>query len=220
MPTARYWRFNITAVDGGTFASASEFQLYASADGTGTNLSLAGTASQTGDGAVGPASSAKDGSTATEAGSSFTAPGPYIWTIDLGSAQDVNSAGIITQRIVPNRTAKDFTVQYSSDNTNWTTARAITGQTGWTEFERRVFAFQVYAASGTVRDSAGNFAARAVRLYRRDTGALLGATTSNATTGAFSVQTEYSGACTVVVLDADGGAANALIFDRITPVAV
>lgn len=43
--------------------------------------------------------------------------------------------------------------------------------------------------SGTVKDEAGNFAARLVRAYRRSDGALAGQIVSNATTGAYSITT-------------------------------
>lgn len=137
MPIARYWRFNVTAVDGGSYASAAEFQLYSSTDGTGTNLCLGKTATQTGDSSVGSASGANDDNTNSEAGSTFT--GSYIWSVDLGSPGFVGSAGIVAQQVVPNRTAKDFTVQYSTDNSNWQTASTHTNQTGWVQFERRTF---------------------------------------------------------------------------------
>lgn len=41
--------------------------------------------------------------------------------------------------------------------------------------------------SGTTKDSAGAFAPRAVRVYRKSDGALAGATTSHSTTGAFAI---------------------------------
>lgn len=43
--------------------------------------------------------------------------------------------------------------------------------------------------SGVVRDSAGSYAAKTVRVYRRDSGALVGQTVSNASTGAWSITT-------------------------------
>lgn len=43
--------------------------------------------------------------------------------------------------------------------------------------------------SGTVKNEAGNFAARMVRAYRRSDGALAGQIVSNATTGAYSITT-------------------------------
>ena len=70
--------------------------------------------------------------------------------------------------------------------------------------------------SGTVKDSTGAFAARTVRAYRRSDGILTGSTTSNGTTGAFTVNA-YDGTPHFTTAF-DSGAENALIFDNITPV--
>lgn len=135
---ARYWRLNATEVDGSTeYASLTKFQLYASTDGTGTNLCVGASASQSGDGAVGAAAAGIDNNTNNEAGSSL--PLPWTFTVDLGSAKDVKSLGIVAQRVVPNRTPKTFTLEYSANNVDWTVASSFTGQTGWTEYQRRVF---------------------------------------------------------------------------------
>lgn len=58
------------------------------------------------------------------------------------------------------------------------------------------FPDEYISVSGTVKDSAGNFASRLVRVYRRDTGALVGASVSNPTTGAYKVIAANSGTTT------------------------
>lgn len=55
--------------------------------------------------------------------------------------------------------------------------------------------------SGNVKDSAGANAARTVRLYRRDTGALVGSTTSNGTTGNYTINCPSLDEVTVIALD-------------------
>lgn len=60
-----------------------------------------------------------------------------------------------------------------------------------------------YFVSGVVHDNAGNGVARTVRGYRRDTGALIGTTVSNASTGAYTLELTYGGEVQVVMLDAD-----------------
>ena len=57
--------------------------------------------------------------------------------------------------------------------------------------------------SGTVKDSVGNLAPRAVRAYRKSDGALSGATTSDPTTGAFSIPALDGTAHFAVVHDCD-----------------
>ena len=61
------------------------------------------------------------------------------------------------------------------------------------------------AVSGTILDTNGNPVARTVRVYRRDTGALLGETNSSPTTGAYSVSNAYAGEVQVVMLDDAAG---------------
>lgn len=74
-----------------------------------------------------------------------------------------------------------------------------------------------YEISGNVKDAAGANAARVVRAYRRDTGALAGSATSDAGTGNYALTTEYEGEHTLVFLDDDAGTAyNALALDRVT----
>lgn len=74
-----------------------------------------------------------------------------------------------------------------------------------------------YQISGNIKNDAGANAARVVRAYRRDTGVLVGSTTSDAGTGNFTLTTEYPGEHTVVYLDDDDGTAhNALVLDRVT----
>ena len=55
--------------------------------------------------------------------------------------------------------------------------------------------------SGTILDSNLTPAVRTLRVYRRDTGALLGETTSSPTTGAWAFSDPYTGEVQVVMLD-------------------
>lgn len=55
--------------------------------------------------------------------------------------------------------------------------------------------------SGNIKDSSGANAARTVRAYRRDTGALVGSTTSNGTTGNYTIDCSTDTEVTVVALD-------------------
>ena len=70
--------------------------------------------------------------------------------------------------------------------------------------------------SGTVRDGDGNFVARTVRVYLRSSGELVGETTSDASTGAFSIDVGASAQHYAICLD-DDLSENALIFDGVTP---
>lgn len=73
------------------------------------------------------------------------------------------------------------------------------------------------ALSGTVLNASGAPAARTVLAYRRDTGALIGSTTSNGSTGAYSIASTYSGEHDLVCLDSTGTLPD-LVLSRVTPV--
>lgn len=115
--------------------------------------------------------------------------------------------------------AFSFDLQISDDNTNWTTlitvpfsARLPNGGLSYT------YALATYAVSGVVKESGSPVSGRKVRAYRRDTGALLGETTSAATTGAYSMTVSYSGEVQVVCLDDDAGTTYNDLIARTTPV--
>lgn len=74
-----------------------------------------------------------------------------------------------------------------------------------------------YTISGLVRDDSGSFVIRTVRLYRRDTGALVAETSSNGTTGVFTFSNPEDREYYVVALDdVSGTQYNALIYDKVT----
>lgn len=57
------------------------------------------------------------------------------------------------------------------------------------------------SVGGTILDTNASPVVRTVRVYRRDTGALLGETTSSAATGAWTFTTAHTGEVQVVMLD-------------------
>lgn len=135
------WRIYVTAVDGDRgYASFSGVGFFASNDGTGTNLATTRIAqSQSGDGAVGPASAIFNGG--SEGGSSQ--PLPYWVSVQWASPITVGSVSLSAQRVIPGRTAKDFTVQGSSDGVTWFDVYSKSGETGWVEYETRVYSLAV-----------------------------------------------------------------------------
>ena len=58
------------------------------------------------------------------------------------------------------------------------------------------FADEYVSISGTTKDSSGSFASRLVRVYRRDTGSLVGEVVSNESTGTYKVIAANSGTTT------------------------
>lgn len=75
-----------------------------------------------------------------------------------------------------------------------------------------------YTLSGNVKNSSGANVARTVRAYREDTGALVDSTTSNATTGNYSLVSPTSGAHTVIAYPAGGESLPALALRGVIPV--
>lgn len=86
----------------------------------------------------------------------------------------------------------------------------------WDDFTPPTVAVVSPSFSGTVADSTNNPVARTVNAHLRSTGALMGTTTSDETTGAFTVETVNTGAHYLVALDDDLNE-NALIFDNVIP---
>ena len=74
------------------------------------------------------------------------------------------------------------------------------------------------ALSGTVRDATGALAARKVAAYREDTNALVGTTTSDATTGVYSIDSPVDTAHTLVFYPALGESLNAIVRRGVLPI--
>lgn len=140
----RYWRILITATDSSTaYAGFTEIELRGSVGGASL-LSV-----QT----VGGAASASREANASNAAwratdlsntSGFLAdlpatPFPQWWKYDFGHASHVGSPTADVRQVlirgsynVPGASPEDFQLQWSDNNTTWTTVMTVTGQTGWT----------------------------------------------------------------------------------------
>mgnify|MGYP000117201569 CR=1 FL=1 len=82
----------------------------------------------------------------------------------------------------------------------------VTSAARWTENFTPLnepFPHGAYEVGGTILDSLGNPAARKVRAYRRDTGALVGEGITNTTTGEYRIAVDYDGEVSVVMFDDD-----------------
>ncbi len=79
------------------------------------------------------------------------------------------------------------------------------------------FANGVGEIQGVIYDDAGAPCARTVRAYRRDTGALVGSTTSDAGTGVYLISTPSLDEVQRVVLDDSGGTLYNDLIDRVIP---
>lgn len=127
MTAHRFWRINITAVDGDARSSISEVQLRTTAWDASSNVATGGTAAAS-NAAFGAASNAFDGNPTTN----WRANAIAAWlSYDLGTAQTITQVVIMGAAAAIGESPKNFTVEYSDDNSAWTTWATIIGQTGW-----------------------------------------------------------------------------------------
>lgn len=144
----RYWRLYITANDGsGLYMGCTELRLK-NAAGTVVSQIVGGTpapftASSYINGSNAPYM-AFDGNLVSTGWLSGNASPPQWLKVDLGTgglpgATEIKDFDIYGSHNVPNASPKDFQLQWSDDNSTWTTAATVTGQTGWTANQLRSF---------------------------------------------------------------------------------
>jgi len=141
----RYWRVYITANAGdATYVGFTEIELRSTVGGADF------TVPQTLDTDAAKASAQVNNSNGsrravdnsdTTGWLTITAGGglPAWWEYDCGNAGHSGNPTEVVRQIlikgswnVPAASPKDFLLQWSDDNTSWTTVMTVTGQTGWT----------------------------------------------------------------------------------------
>lgn len=134
----RYWRINVSANNGsaGNVAIA-EMELRASSGGA--DLTTPYPTLTSGDESSFPFINALDNNTSTFhqwSGSSL----PKYGGVDFqAETKDIVEIAITADSTYYARCPKDFNIQWSDDGSAWTTAWSVTGQTGWTSGQTRVF---------------------------------------------------------------------------------
>lgn len=99
--------------------------------------------------------------------------------------------------------------------------RFTTGDSEYTgDYTPSTGPFSDYAGriSGIVKDDAGSTASRIVRAYRRDTGAMIGSSVSDPSTGAYTIDCAEAIECSVICLDDSAGATYNDLIARAMPV--
>lgn len=133
---ARGWRVNTTAIPGSGQLEIAEIIFAATAGGS----AIAGAgygASACHNGFVRPASQAFDANTSTIWSPNNTTIGRVARF--FSAAQDIAEVRIAAGSTA-NRAPGDFTVQFTEDGVNWTTALTQTGVTGWSSGSYKTFA--------------------------------------------------------------------------------
>lgn len=146
----RYWRINVSANNGsaGNVAIA-EMELRASSGGA--DLTTPYPTLTSGDESSFPFINALDNNTSTFH-QWLGATLPKYAGVDFGSAtKDIVQISITAHMSYSDRCPKDFSIQWSDDGSTWTTAWSVTGQTGWTSGQTRVFTgrYTLAATSGS-----------------------------------------------------------------------
>lgn len=155
----RYWRVHITANDGNTsFIGFTEIELRAApagADQTKSQSTFGAASASSAINTDNRASNVVDGST-VDGWLSSTGTFPQWWQYDCGNAGHTgggapNAPTIAVKQIAitgswnaPDASPKDFTLQWSDNGSDWTTALTVAGQAGWTgASDVRVFSLPV-----------------------------------------------------------------------------
>lgn len=147
--TYRYFKLDVTAVDGGSYVQVDELKLFVAS----TQYPVS---AMTGNSAPSPlvasASSELSGNYAAwRAFDHAVLGGGFIWSnlsgttgwlkIDLGSGNGIAITSFkLTAGDTANRTPKNFTLQASNDDSSYSTLKSVTGATGWGTSEERTYA--------------------------------------------------------------------------------
>jgi hypothetical protein len=144
----RYWRLYITANDGNaSFMGLTELALR-KADGSsiGAYVSTSNPVYSTFINASNDFPRAFDGNIVNSGWLSSTAASPQYIGMDVQSAVgalfspvEVRYFDIYGSHNAPDASPKDCELQWSDDGVAWTTALAVTGETGWAANEMRTF---------------------------------------------------------------------------------
>lgn len=140
-PGHLYWRINISAAQSGAYVSIDEIEMRATAGGS--DQCTGGTASS---------DSHFSSSYAASAAFDDITNGSFPWASNSGFPHWIKYAfaspvvvAEVTLRMPTvayggaNERPKDFTIEWSDDNSSWTVARTVTGQTGWSASEVRTY---------------------------------------------------------------------------------
>lgn len=147
MAAHRYWRLLFSLSNDATYLEVGEAAFRATSGGTNQASGGTPSASTEYSGSY-TAAKAFDSSTSTNwSTTAGTTVGSWL-KYDFGSAVTVLQIAITTPTSGPSTAPKTWDVQYSDDNSSWTTAWSVTNQTGWRTAQTRVFTDPAAAPGG------------------------------------------------------------------------
>lgn len=133
--TKSYWRLYITKLNGWYYANIAELELRGSIGGSDVTSPASPARASPGDASM---ASAFDDNASTYWRSDFNTTGPYWIWFALGEDVDIAQL-MLTSGSAADEAPTDFEVQYSGDGYNWTTKKAVTGETGWSTYQTRTY---------------------------------------------------------------------------------
>jgi len=132
-------------------------------------------------------------------------PSPRWLQIDIGQNVLISNYRIRASD-QPTFTPVAWELYASTDGDAWFLIDTRSGQTGWGSGEWRAYSTSLQIpVAGTVLDENGNPVSRTIRVYRRDTGALLAQSVSSPITGQYEILIGFIGEINVVQLDDAAG---------------
>jgi hypothetical protein len=135
----RYWRLlflSTNSVD----TQAAEVEMRESTGGVDATGSGTASASSVFSSPTWDAANAFDNNNATAWNSSgFASPTYLAYDFGVGVTKNIKEISLRVRSDFINNAPISFQIQYSDDNSTWTTSWTVTGQTGWTFSEARVF---------------------------------------------------------------------------------
>lgn len=140
----RYWRLYITGINGGAACGISEVEMFLTSGGANQCTGGTAGASSTWSGSE-PASEAFDGVKSTggncwASGQDLCMPQWIRYDFGVGTSKAIRQVKVQCRGTVDvGQAPSAFLVQFSSDNSVWTTAWSVSSQTGWTNFQTRTF---------------------------------------------------------------------------------
>lgn len=141
----RYYRLNVTAANSGTSIGTIELELRESLGGVSVAVGAGGTATASQYATGRPPEEAFDGTLTRNNGCLRTnATLPWWLQYDFGAGKEKKIiqyavSSYPTTTLTNARSAMDWTFQGSNDGVNWAVLDTVTGETGWTVEEQRVF---------------------------------------------------------------------------------
>lgn len=141
MAAHRYWRIYITASDGGTYVSLAEVELRSSIGGA--DLIGSGSVSASYSNPSYPVSNSIDNNASTF-WTTYTQTPPQWWKYDFGEG---NAYDIVEVALTPrggayyHESPRNFTIDYSDNGTDWTTARSFQSHY-WPNTNQQLFLIQ------------------------------------------------------------------------------